>query len=193
MGAIYDVRFLIYHPFQSAHLPHSSPGPVKFFAGGDRQVLYGRAFFCCLFPARETHYAPVRRVLYDLVLSTYFDASPPIPTETLSRTIFFLMSAAMLTLPTLILPFITLNGAYLLAWLDPWLIWLLKFSTNAATPTPLIGGHSVFALMNFFSGADRSEAVRIPLSHRAFPKMRCDFPKTQERNVVLRESTSSVE
>ena len=42
---------IIYHPHWWAHLPHSSLGPIGFFARGDRQVLYGTAFFCCLFPA----------------------------------------------------------------------------------------------------------------------------------------------
>jgi hypothetical protein len=166
---------IIYHPYQWAHLPHSSLGPLRFFARGDRQVLCGRAFFCCLFPARETHYASVRCTLYDFHLSTYFDATP---TETSSRIIFFLTSTVMLTLPTSILPSISLSGAYLLAWLDPWPIWLLKFFTSAATLTPLIGGHSVFVHMNFFLGADHSEVARIPLSHKAFPRTRCDFQRT---------------
>ena len=99
-------------------------------------------------------------------------------TETSSRITFSLMSTVMLTLPTLILPSISLSGAYSLAWLDPWPIWLLKFFTSAATLTPLIGGHSVFVHMNFFLGADRSEVARIPLSHKAFPKTRCDFLRT---------------
>ncbi len=176
--------FIIYHHFQWAHLPHSSLGQVRFLARGDRQVLYGRTFFCSLFPARETHYAPVRSFLFDFLLSTYFGASFAAPTGTSSQTIFFLMSVVMLTLPTSILPFITPNDAYLLAWLDPWPIWLLKFFTNAATTTPLIGGHSVFVPMNFSLGADRTEAARIPLLHIAFPKMCCDFRRTRERNVV---------
>jgi hypothetical protein len=169
---------IIYHPYQLAHPPHSSLGPVRFFARGDRKVLYGRAFFCCLFPARETHYASVRCALCNSRLSTKFGPPSPTPTETSSRIIFFLMSADMLTLPTLILPFISLSGAYLLAWLDPWPIWLLKFFTSAATLTPLIGGHSVFVHMNFFLDVDLSEAARIPLSHRAFPRTRCDFLRT---------------
>jgi hypothetical protein len=168
---------IIYHPYQWAHLPHSSLGPVRFSARGDRQVLYGRAFFCCLFLARETHHASVRGALCGFCLSAYFSASSATP-ETSNRIIFFLMSTVMPTLPTLILPSISRSGAYLLAWLDPWPTWLLKFFTSAATLTPLIGGHSVFVHMNFFLGADRSEAARIPLSHRAFPKTRCDFPRT---------------
>jgi hypothetical protein len=183
---------IIYHPYQWAHLPRSSLGPVRFFARGDSQVLYRRAFFCCLFPARQTHYASVRCARCDFRISAYFDASSATPTETSSRIISFLMSVVMLTLPTLILPSISLSDAYLLAWLDPWPIWLLKFSTSVATPTPLIGGHLVFVHMNFFLGADHTEAARIPHSHKAFPKTRCDFPRTQERNVVLRELTSLV-
>lgn len=185
--------FVIYHTYKWAHLPHSSLGPVRFFARGDRQVLYGRTFFCCLFPARQTHYASVRYAPCTLLLSTYFCASSATPTETSSRIIFFLMSAVMLTLPTSILPSITLSGACLLAWLDPWPIWLLKFFTNAATLTPLIGGHLVFVHMNSFLAADRSEVARIPLLHKAFPEIRCDFPRTLVRNVVLRELTSLVE
>ena len=177
MGVIYDVRPSTYLSIP-AHLLHSSLGPVGFFARGDRQVLYGRAFFCCLFLARQTHYASVRCALCDFRRSTYFGASSATPTETSSRIIFFLMSAVMLTLPTLILPSISLSGAYLPAWLDPWPIWLLKFFTSAATLTPLIGGHSVFVHMNFFLGADRTEAARIPLSHKASPKTRYDFPRT---------------
>lgn len=61
---------IIYRPYQLAHPPHSSLGPVRFFARGDRKVLYGRAFFCCLFPARETHYASVRCALCNFRLST---------------------------------------------------------------------------------------------------------------------------
>lgn len=169
---------LIYHPYQWAHLPHSSFGPVRFFARGDCQILYGRAFFCCLFPAREAHHASVRCALCHFRLSTYFGASSVAPTETSSQIIFFLMNVVMLTLPILILLSISLSGAYLLAWLDPWPTWLLKFFTSAATLTPLIGGHSVFVHTNFFLGADPSEAARILLSHIAFPKTRCDFPRT---------------
>ena len=192
LGVIYDVRhspYLSPMPLGSSS-SHSSLGPVRFFTRGDRQVLYSRTFFCCLFLARQTHYASVRYILCDFLLSIYFGTSSSTPTETSSRIIFFLMSAATLTLPTLILPSISLSGAYLLAWLDPWLIWLLKFFTNAATLTPLIGGHLVFVHMNFFLGADRSEAARIPHSHKAFPETNCDFPRMQEKNVVPQESTS---
>ena len=114
-------------------------------------------------------------------------------TEISSRIIFFLMSAVMPILPTSTSPFIILTGAYLLAWLDPWPIWLLKFSTNAATLTPLIGGHSVFVPLNFFLGADHSGAARIPHSPIAFPKMLCASQRTQERSVVLWGLTSLVE
>ena len=103
----------------------------------------------------------------------------------------------MLTLPTLILPSISLSGAYLLAWLDPWPIWLLKFFTSAATLTPLIGGRSVFVHMNFFLAADPSEAARILKALLRCPK---HFQRPvaisrerRRRNVVLRELTSLVQ
>jgi serine/threonine kinase 32 len=50
----------------SSHLLYSSLGSIGFFARGDSQVSHGRAFFCSLFPARETHHAPVRSALCDL-------------------------------------------------------------------------------------------------------------------------------
>jgi hypothetical protein len=131
---------------------------------------------CFLHEKHIMHRCAVPSVIFVIPLN--FGASYATPTETSSRIIFFLMSAVMLTLPILILLSISLSGAYLLAWLDPWPTWLLKFFTSAATLTPLIGGHSVFVHMNFFLAADRSEAARILLSHIAFLKTRCDFPRT---------------
>jgi serine/threonine kinase 32 len=58
---------IIYPSSHAAHLPYSSFGPVRVFAGGDSQVLHGRAFLCCLFPPRETYHAPVRTALGDLL------------------------------------------------------------------------------------------------------------------------------
>jgi hypothetical protein len=188
---IYDVRpsssrFLRFFDLTFLYSP---PGPVRFSTRGDRHVSHVRTFFCSLFPAREAHHAPVRNT-FPGSGSSFLDnvifscACIAVPTEISSQTISYSMNAVMPTLPTSTLPSIILNGAYLLAWLGPWPIWLQKFSTSAATLTPLIGGRSVFVLTSLFSGADPSAAVRTPLSRTAFPKTRCVFLRMPVRSVV---------
>ena len=69
---------LVYHPSQRAHVLYSSLGSVGLFDGGERQVSHGRAFFCRLFPARETHHAPVRTPLCNLSFPLTLMRLPPL-------------------------------------------------------------------------------------------------------------------
>ena len=70
--------FIVYHPFQRANLLNSSLGSVGFFAGGERKISHGRAFFCRLFPARKTHHAQVRTALCDLSFPLTLTRLPPL-------------------------------------------------------------------------------------------------------------------